>query len=478
MFGTLDAYRDTIASMQRRINCRYEHLPQGDEAQFLLVGIPGLVRVHDFGATPIRGGYAKGQYLYLVHTNKLYRMNAAEQIQEVATLNSESGLVNIEANINQLAIADGSKLSVYGTTAGGFQTAPIPFSNPGSLAYIDGQLLCSRNGENIFNLGAIENALTWDGADFASAESSPDAIVRIIADRGNAVIFNETTTEFWSNNGSADFPFQRIAGSTINVGLAAKWSVTPFGTDENSSIAFLARARLGKPYVAILTGGQVQEISTNAIAERITAPDFGPTADAVGFSYLEGGHPIYVINFPTANVSLAYDGATGVWHEQQDSNGNRYRGNLGFQFNGKDYVTDWEDGRLYRLDSNTYTDDGETQVMDIVTNHVRRNGYWVGVDNIEVLCQRNVATAFGQGQDPIIMLRISRDGGHTWGPVVPLRMGKLGETLLRCYANRLGAGRDLVFWLRITDPVRRALVGAYISFRGGDGSSTTQESGS
>ena len=72
----------------------------------------------------------------------------------------------------------------------------------------------------------------------------------------------------------------------------------------------------------------------------------------------------------------------------------------------------------------------------------------------------------GQGSDPQIMLRISNDGGRTWGQERWVGAGKRGEYGHRAIWFRLGSGRDRVFEVSVSDPIPWRLVGAEVEGRG------------
>jgi len=70
--------------------------------------------------------------------------------------------------------------------------------------------------------------------------------------------------------------------------------------------------------------------------------------------------------------------------------------------------------------------------------------------------------------DPTIMLRVSRDGGNTWGDEIQMHAGAIGEYAARTFATNLGQGRDFVFEVSVSDPSAAwALVNAYANFQKG-----------
>jgi hypothetical protein len=61
------------------------------------------------------------------------------------------------------------------------------------------------------------------------------------------------------------------------------------------------------------------------------------------------------------------------------------------------------------------------------------------------------------------MLRWSNDGGLTWGNEHWRSIGADGETKARVIWRRMGAARDRVYEVRVSDPVRRDIAGASLS---------------
>lgn len=85
----------------------------------------------------------------------------------------------------------------------------------------------------------------------------------------------------------------------------------------------------------------------------------------------------------------------------------------------------------------------------------------------ELDLERGVGLASGQGEDPLVMLRLSRDGGHTWGEPLTMSAGRLGVYTQRVIARRLGQARDLVFEVTVSDPVAWSLVNAWLDLDAG-----------
>jgi hypothetical protein len=85
----------------------------------------------------------------------------------------------------------------------------------------------------------------------------------------------------------------------------------------------------------------------------------------------------------------------------------------------------------------------------------------------ELDLERGVGLASGQGTDPQLMLRLSRDGGHTWGEPLLMSPGAMGAYTQRVIARRLGHARDTVFEVTVSDPVAWSLVQAWLDLEPG-----------
>jgi hypothetical protein len=76
--------------------------------------------------------------------------------------------------------------------------------------------------------------------------------------------------------------------------------------------------------------------------------------------------------------------------------------------------------------------------------------------------EAGVGLETGQGSDPQVMLRYSKDGGHTWSARQLWRtMGAAGAYNTRMRWLNLGNAREWVFEITISDPVTRAVIAAH-----------------
>jgi hypothetical protein len=82
---------------------------------------------------------------------------------------------------------------------------------------------------------------------------------------------------------------------------------------------------------------------------------------------------------------------------------------------------------------------------------------WIRISRVELIKQAGKGlsgtAATVQGYNPIVMFRLSRDGGATWDDELTMETGKIGEYTARAFLNMLGRARNPVVELTSSDPV-------------------------
>lgn len=411
------------------------------------------------GTGPVRCLYrASNGNLYGVQGSGVYRWKGGAWAK-LATLATTAGPVSAADN------------SLYAVFVDGTTTAPAckleddtvtQMSGDGwygadFVAYVDTYLVFNKPGTQAFYItGQLD--LSLDALDFASAESFPDNVVSLLVDHREIWLFGEKTTEVFGNSGGTDFPFERINGSIIQYGCAAKHSPAQF----DNSVLWLGDGHEGAGIVWRAQGYNPVRISTHALENEFRS--YATVADAQGYVYQQGGHTFYVLTFPTAGKTWCYDIATQLWHERAFRNGDgsltRHRSNC-HVFYGRDHlVGDYENGNVYALDIDTYTDNGAVIFRTKSFQHMVSEGKRQFFRALELDMETGVGNA--DEPDPHVWLRWSDDGGHTWSATVTMSMGKVGEYGRRMTRNRLGMGRDRIFEVSTTAKTKVVLQGAFI----------------
>lgn len=457
LFGSATRSKSANATAQRRVNLYGETPQDPDRSPFILYPTPGLTYFANLFGNPVRGMYSRGGVLYVAHQASLYSLTGTGAATSLGTFGSVAGRVCFSDNGAQLFFVDGQKAYTYTyatSTLAEVTDGDFP-DGATTCAYLDGYFIVEGTAtgqQQRFYVSAINDGTSWDALEFASADSNPDEIVRVYADHGELQVFGEFSMEWWRASGAVDFPFARV--TSIEWGLAAKWSVAKF----DSSVIFLARNRTGNIRVVQLTGYQPTTISTPDIDELINR--YEVTNDATAFAYTLHGHPFYELTFPTEGVTWLYDGLTGLWSEIESSGG-RHLADVAAQYSGQTYVSDYRSGLIYLLDPDALTENGTAVTRTIVTRHVFAEQF-KSVAQLWIDMESGVGLPTGQGSDPLAMLRVSRDGGHSWSNVLPTSLGRQGEYQLRPIWRRLGRARDFTFEISVSDPVKTVFLGGFI----------------
>jgi hypothetical protein len=223
----------------------------------------------------------------------------------------------------------------------------------------------------------------------------------------------------------------------------------------------LAKNSDGQTSVVRLIGYTPQVISTPDLEHIING--YSTVADATALAFKIGGHPFYQLNFPTADRSWLFDALSNRWTRVKSDGIGRQRNEIAIQYLSRTVVSDYSTGRLYTINPNTFTENGEEIEVELVSENIRLpDGERFPVDCLRVDMQTGVGLATGQGVDPQVMLQVSRNGGKSWGNEMWRSAGAIGETR-RVEWRRLGSSDQWSFKVRLTDPVRRVFVSASIN---------------
>lgn len=472
---------------------------------------------------------------------------------------ADDGLpVKISANaatVGQIAVQSAGHL--YILSGGTFSEIPIgpDFFGATGLFFMDGYfgVLSDTANHQQFQISALNDGLTWSGADVAVLLGQADPIVACIVNIEYIYFIGSRRGEIWYNSGNALFPFAIESGAFLEVGTNAAASVC----QSSSTVYWIGQDARGANVAMRAQGLASQRISNHAVEQAWSA--YSTTADCICYPLTWNGHSLIRYIFPTAGKGWEYDVTESarvgyqIWVEINFTLGD---GTQTAPFErahcyafGKHLIgsggADGAPGVIYEIDQNTYADavnapasnpidtgntgalvsDITDTAVDIIVsgvNPIPDTPCYFLLGGLE-LCQCTVITgvtfwhvvrgigsypaqawpagtvvdvvtlpglpitrdricrlpfngglrailnrleAFIQAgvgnddcPDPQITLRLSRDGGNTWGNEITVSMGQLGQYVTRVVWNRLGYYRDGAIWLRVTDPVNFVLVG-------------------
>lgn len=232
-----------------------------------------------------------------------------------------------------------------------------------TATFLDSFFIISPPSSKIIQVSAPNDGTSWDAADAAVKESYPDNIGKLLADHEECFVLGEARSEVWRAPGAdPNFPFQRDPGACMSMGISAPDSAGV----ALQGICWIGGDTRGQPVAYYAQGFVPQRISTHAV-EQVWA-SYSTVADAAGFVYELDGHVLWQIGFPTADATWVYDFTASaqmgkpMWHERNSWNGSafhRHRASCHCYVFGKHWVGDFENGKIYEMDSDLYTDAGQ-----------------------------------------------------------------------------------------------------------------------
>ena len=440
------------------------------EPQTALQGTPGLVEFCQPTRAPNRGAFEVNGRAFEVLGNTLYEIFEDGTFTNRGTLLTTSGFVDLDTNPTQLCLVDGpyGYIFTYATNAFTQITDPY-FRGSTTVTSLDGYFVFNEPETNILYISAINDGLTGDPLDFASAEGSPGNIVGIIVVHEQLWIIKTDSVQMFYNSGAADFPFAPVQGTTIQYGGIAAASIV---TSANT-VFWLGSDKQGKGIVWMAEGYQPQRISTYPVETAIQGYD--NISDAVAYTYQEQGHYFYILTFTSANTTWAYDIGLQQWHERAYFNPissayERHRAQTHIFAFGKHLVGDYENGKIYEQSLSIYDDDGvPKRWMRTLPHMASPTLYYTYYNRLQLDIQVAVGLESGAEEDtnPQVMMSYSNDGGNTWSNEIWQPAGKIGQYLTRVVWTRMGRARDRVYRFAGTSNTKVFLIGAYIEAEAG-----------
>ena len=465
--GPSYALRNRRADVQRCVNWCPTQIESGTGkggAPAYLKQAPGKFIQSQFGA-PVRGMLETGGALYIVAGATLYRMTGPSPVA-VGTLLTSSGPVGMSDNKTQVCIVDGQQGYVYDTAAGGLtQISATGWRGSSQVATLDGYGVFAEPTGDQFYISGNQDFTKFNPLEFATVESSPGPIVALCVKHREVLVLKERTGEVWSDVGGADFPFARNEGAALEVGCAAAHSLATI----DGAALWLSRDTTGGIGVTALQSYTPQRVSMHALEELLCSLQEEQVTAARAYVYRHEGLSYYVLQVPGLPTTWVYEMRSGIWHERCEWIDGDYAQDYGMchaYHAGKHYVGGW-DGIMYALDHTKSRSGGAGILMRerITPHNALPEAARKRFGSIQIDCGAGGNSTAGGTQweaGGTILLRYSDDGGMTWGSWRQIPLGQAGQYTVRARATMLGASRDRVWHIRVTDSVRCEPVAAIV----------------
>jgi len=342
---------------------------------------------------------------------------------------------------------------IFSTGTDDYAVGDIDFPSTGThVDFFDGFFIVNNPAVT----GRFAKSKSYDGTDWAvletaTAERSPDKLLGLIVSNRELWLVGEDTAEKWYNSGAADFPFEPDQSGFSEWGTIAPYSIV----EMSGLTAWLSNNEEGNGLIVATSGGTPQVISSPEISTEIS--NMSVISDCYSYAYQYQQHPFLVFSFPTAQKTLVYDILTQEWHTWVSKDLIYHRSSTHTFVFGKHLVGDPENGNIYYLDWENYTDNGDQIIRRRISakihaedRRVKHEGVWIDV-------KEGVGTST---LDPQIYLRF-RDNNGPWKNYKPRSMGKVGQRNKKCVWRRLGASYDREYEIMVSDPVPAVLIDGF-----------------
>lgn len=324
-----------------------------------------------------------------------------------------------------------------------------------AVAYLGGYFIAVRDGTNRFYWSTSQDGRLWDGLDFASAESSPDNLLDAYVVNDSLWLMGEETVEVWQLTGDGDAPFARVEGILLKKGIketgcAAELDNSLFWWGHDNTIY---RAAQGVPL----------RVSDNTIEEALE----GSTIKGM-FSFVYEGHGFLAVRTDGGTFVLDVSHQAPVWAEWGTYSRDRWCPQSCATPDGDLVFGDDTDGTVWRFDEDNW-DDGDHMERRFSASFTLPGGTVIGHKVCLIGNPGTTPLLTGQGSDPVVEMRSSRDNGQTWGNWRSTSLGAQGRYRQRIEIRRWGMfdSQGGIFEFRVSDPVPFRCSRAYANEPGG-----------
>lgn len=357
-----------------RVNVGQSGVVEGvGEHKFYVVKRPGFSDSIDTTHTAAgRGIYTWKGNKYSVIGDRIYK-ESSEITSAGSRLNNTTGRVYFteEHKTDLLIIQDGDDIwTINASDTITEQTdADIPSNQVPGIVHMDTYIFVMNSDGEIYN-SDVDDVTSWTSSNFITSKIEPDDGVALTKWQNYVVAFGEWSMEFFydAENASGS-PLSIAQGTTTDTGCAAGDTVW---SDEDI-IIWVGQTRRGGKKVVAFSGSEPLELSTPPITRILEQEETNlDTAFAYGFRF--GGHLWYVLTLDTTQqITLVCDVENRLWYEWTSDDGATETYFTGVDYthdDGKHFLLDEDNGKIYELDFDIYQDSGNDINFELVTNKI------------------------------------------------------------------------------------------------------------
>jgi hypothetical protein len=408
-----------------------------EEKGFFLLSRPPLVEDEELGAGPVWGLFQQdglfGGDRFVVSGENLYRDG------DLIDALPGTGAVQFEGSDDELVIlrvSTGITYSYDGLTLEAIVT-PDDFL-VSWIAYRNKLHLFGKAGTGVFYWSDTGDARVINALDYAEAESEPDQLYDGIVSGDNLYLLGATSIEVWVRTGNADLPFRPVTQRNYSVGVMGTNCAEEFDN---------AIHLIGSDGAIYRLAEVASRISDHGMEERIVAS----TTHRM-FSFKWQGHLLMCIRLDDGTWAL--DLASSQWSRLLTYGSDNWRAYCAINIGETPYFGDDQSGVIWGFGGEGDTDCGLEVFPRVWTGGAPLKG---PATVFNVIVEHNAGATpieTGQGSEPYLEMRFSRDSGRTFSIWRGTRLGAKGQyrRVARFGSCGLIDAPIAVFEFQLTDP--------------------------
>ncbi len=457
------------ADSEMTMNWYPETIEANGNSQMALYNTPGLSLFCDLTGVAVLGLITFNGRTFGVTGTTFWEIFADGTKVNRGTIAADLNLVSMVAGPNQVLIASAGIPYVFNLTTNVLTAVnPALLANVAQVEYMDGFYIALLKNSNTIQSSNPDDATTWaPGTQQTSVSLFPDMVMGIKVMHERIVTLGLKASTAYYDAGSFPFPFAADpSAGVIEQGTSSEWGQVIL----DNTLFWIGQDSRGAGIAWRANGYTPTRVSTHA-EEYAWSKYPARTSDVIAYGYQELGHTFYVAYFPSGNATWVYDVATGLWHQRGTWTGTQFTAHPSqchvYCF-GQHLVGDYASGKVYTMSSD-YLSDAGTQVRRVRHSpHISNEQQWILHHYVQLDMESGLGPqpplldGAGLPRDPIISIRWSDDGGHTWSNYHDLPCGQAGQYAKRVILRRLGRSRDRVYEISAADPIPYRIIEGYL----------------
>jgi hypothetical protein len=454
-----------MADSERLVN-RFLERNESESAPtpYVMLGCPGVELVVTPAQNAGRGTFSQDGRTFFVVGFAFYELNSNDTITQRGVVQADTHPVTFMSNGDgghQLGLTSGDQFYSYDLNTNILTT--VLTSGATMCGYLDGFGFILDASTSTLQVTNFYDFTVVDPGNIQQRTAGSDPWKALYVVKRLVYLLGERTSEVWYNAGTSPFPLAPIQEAFMQQGIAATFS----GARLSESLVWLSHNDQGHGQIMSATGYTPGRVSTHAVEASIAT--YGDLSDAIGSSYQENGHNFHVLTFSSANRTWAFDQATGLFHERlywdtRTATWLAYRLMFFCSDATRVLAQDRLTGAIYRISTELFSDVGGVAIRRLrQPPRLAFDQKRFTTSSIELVMDRGQGDQTGQGYDPQMMRRTSKDGGKTWGNEQWASTGKIGAFDTRVRWTQCGQARNRVDQFVDTDPVPSRIVDCLIN---------------